>query len=447
MYYLQYDNDILQKINVYIVDSIYLWITYTQVNSMEQQTQTEVRKQRGMEIAKTSRITRTDKGHWKVPSQSGVGFYIVESNGFEAKCSCPDHETRKCKCKHLWAVELIVTKQIDQEGNVILTKTIRKTYAQDWKNYNMAQEKEKELFMKMLSDLTGKIRQPTYSFGRPNNALSDSVFSMVFKVYSTFSGRRFATDMKDAQEKGFVEKKIPRSSMFDCFNKEEVTPLLSQMVTITSLPLKSVEKDFAIDSTGFGTSNFQRWYSFKHGKEINSRRWVKCHFITGTKTNIIPSVKITSEFDNDSPELKALVENTAKHFSMEEVSADKAYLSHENLEVIKENGASPFIPFKSNSQPNGNGMLWKKLYYFFQLHNDEFLQHYHKRSNAETSVQMIKAKFGDAVRSKTWTAQINEVLCKVICHNLCCVIMEMHTLGINPNFDRNVLEVSEKSAF
>ncbi|MBN1175782.1 SWIM zinc finger family protein, partial [Candidatus Woesearchaeota archaeon] len=77
--------------------------------------QLEVRKQRGYNIAKTSRIVKTEKG-WKVPSQSGEGFYMVVSNGIEAKCSCPDCELRKCKCKHIWAVELIVTKQIDQEG-------------------------------------------------------------------------------------------------------------------------------------------------------------------------------------------------------------------------------------------------------------------------------------------------------------------------------------------
>src|SRR3989338_3277673 len=150
---------------------------------------------------------------------------------------------------------------------------------------------------------------------------------MVFKVYSTFSGRRFATDMKEAKEKGLVEKKIPRSSMFDCFNKKEVTSLLAQIVTITSLPLRTIETKFAIDSTGFGTSNFQRWYSFKHGKEISSRRWVKCHFMTGVKTNTITSVLITSEFDNDSPELKALVNETAENFDMQEGAGDKAYLS------------------------------------------------------------------------------------------------------------------------
>ncbi len=47
---------------------------------------------------------------------------------------------------------------------------------------------------------------------------------------------------------------------------------------------------------------------------------------------------------------------------------------------------------------------------------------------------MIKAKFGNNVRSKTWTAQVNEVLLKILCHNICVVIQEMYELGIEPNF-------------
>ena len=69
------------------------------------------------------------------------------------------------------------------------------------------------------------------------------------------------------------------------------------------------------------------------------------------------------------------------------------------------------------------------------LNNEEFIEHYHKRSNAEATIHMIKSKFGDSVRSKTWTAQINEVLCKIICHNICVVIQEMHELEINPEFN------------
>ncbi len=394
----------------------------------------EVRKQRGLQIAKTSRIVRTEKGYWKVPSQSGSGYYLIKSVKGEVKCNCPDYETRRCKCKHIWAIELIVTQQVDNEGNITITQTKRITYAQDWKSYNLAQTKEKEYFMKLLADITNRINNQTYTFGRPENNLGDTIYSMIFKVYSTFSSRRFTTDMKIAKSQGKIESITPRSSMSDYFNKEDITPILANMVTLTALPLKEVEKDFAIDSTGFGTSNFQRWFSFKHGKEICSRKWVKCHFVCGVRTNIIPRVKITSEFDNDCPQLSELYNNTKEYFNMEELSGDKAYLSIKNLELIENNGTRALIPFKSNNTPNKKGAVWKKLYHFFALHNEEFLQSYHKRSNAESTVMMIKSKFGDAVRSKNWTAQVNEVLCKVICHNICCVIMESFCLGIKPDF-------------
>ena len=408
---------------------------------MENETQQDRRRQKGLQIAKSSRIVRTKKG-WKVPSQSGKGHYLVVSKGGGSVCNCPGHEERRDKCKHIWAVELVVTQEVDNEGNVIITKTIRKTYKQDWKNYNLAQTREKDLFMKFLKDITSKIPNPTYNFGRPTNSLSDTIYSMIFKVYSTFSGRRFSTDMEIARDKGFVEKRIPYNSMFDYFKKKELTPILSELVTLTSLPLKNIEKDFTVDSSGFGTSNFQRWFSFKHGRELSSRKWVKCHFMSGAKTNIITSVKITSEFDNDCPQFPELFNKTAENFDMNEISGDKAYLSKSNLELVESNNTKAFIPFKTNSQPSRNGPVWKKLYHYFMFNHEEFLESYHKRSNAESTVYMIKSKFGDSVRSKTWTAQVNEVLCKVICHNLSCVIMEMFTLGIAPNFSAREVELN-----
>jgi len=46
-----------------------------------------------------------------------------------------------------------------------------------------------------------------------------------------------------------------------------------------------------------------------------------------------------------------------------------------------------------------------------------------------------QSKFGQRLRSRTLTAQINEALCKVLCHNLCCVIQSVHELGIETNFE------------
>jgi hypothetical protein len=52
----------------------------------------------------------------------------------------------------------------------------------------------------------------------------------------------------------------------------------------------------------------------------------------------------------------------------------------------------------------------------------------------ETTFSMIKSKFGERLRCKTETAQINEALCKVLCHNLCVVIQSMYELGVEPDF-------------
>ena len=77
------------------------------------------------------------------------------------------------------------------------------------------------------------------------------------------------------------------------------------------------------------------------------------------------------------------------------------------------------------------------MYHYFQLNNEDFLEHYHKRSNVESTVHMVKSKFGNFVRSKDWTAQVNEVLCKIICHNIACIIHEMHELGAEADFSKN----------
>ena len=78
--------------------------------------------------------------------------------------------------------------------------------------------------------------------------------------------------------------------------------------------------------------------------------------------------------------------------------------------------------------------LWSKMFHYYNFNRTEFLDHYHKRSNVETTFSMIKAKFGGSVRSKTTAAQVNEVLMKIVCHNICVLIQSMYELGITPLF-------------
>jgi transposase len=236
------------------------------------------REQRGVSIAAMARIEKRDKG-WSVPSQSGNGRYTVTMDGAAPHCTCPDHEIRGCKCKHIFAVECVI--------------------------------------------------------------------------------KRETTDNGDGS--------------------------------------------------------------------------VKAHFMCGVKTNVVTAVEIHGRNSQDSPILPALLETTARNFSVSEVSADKGYSSINNADVVASYGATPFIAYKAGHTGKGGG-VWEKMFHFFSYQRDTYLAHYHKRSNVESTVNMIKAKFSDHVRSKTDLAMKNEVLCKVLCHNICCLIHAMYELGISPLF-------------
>ena len=388
------------------------------------------RKERGAEIAKTSIITKTSDG-WTVPSQSGNGKYDVKLEGFDPVCSCPDYVKRKVRCKHIFAVEMTLKKEVDSSGNMKVTQTMKVTYAQDWHNYDYCQTNEKLLFLKLLDDLCYGIEEPEYKFGRPKISKQEMIFLSALKVYSTFSLRRFMSDASIAQEKGYITKKPCYASIGHFMQDEELTPLLYKLIEVSALPLSAIETKFAIDSTGFSNCRFARYFSFRHQKDIRYQTWLKVHAVVGVKTNVITNVKITQKDASDIKEFKELIESTAKNFKIEEVSADKAYSSRENYEIVNELGGTAFIPFKKNATGKAKGsLLWKKMYHYFEFNKEEFLQHYHLRSNVESSFHMVKSKFRDSLRSKTVNAQTNEVLLKILCHNICCVMQEMKEINM-----------------
>ena len=74
------------------------------------------------------------------------------------------------------------------------------------------------------------------------------------------------------------------------------------------------------------------------------------------------------------------------------------------------------------------------MHIYFQLHKDEFLEHYHKRSNVESTFGAIKKKFGESVKSKNRVAQENELLCKIIAYNITVLIHEMIQLNGTSDF-------------
>ena len=256
---------------------------------------------------------------------------------------------------------------------------------------------------------------------------------MTYKVYSMFSARRFSTDLVDAHRNGYLSRIIPGAKVPSFHADARFTPILKQLIAISALPLRTVEHDFAIDSTGFSSNKFERWYDHKYGITRLKSVWVKVHLACGVKTNIVTAVRILDKDAADCPQFVPPIQETKEGFTIGEVSADKAYASLENFEEIAGMGGTLFAAFRDGTT-GAIGGEFEKMFRYFQFRREDFLTHYHQRSNVESTISAVKRKFGDSVRSKTDTAMVNEVLCKILCYNLTCLIQEQEILGIAPIF-------------
>jgi transposase len=400
---------------------------------------------RALAIAATTML-QPKNGGWDVPSQTGNGSYRVSANA--DRCTCPDHETRAVRCKHILAVSFTMRRESQQGGTYQVTEeAVKVTYTQQWSAYNRAQCEEGDRFVSLLADLCSGVVQPPYKgTGRPPIPLADAVFSTVYKVYSRFSSRRFTSDLHGAYERGLIAHQPHFNSVNLYMRNPAVTPVLQELITLSALPLRTVETDFAIDSSGFSTSRFVRWFNKKYGREVDNREWIKLHLMCGVRTNVVTSAEVSGWSANDTNFFRPLVAAAAPHFQIAEVSADKAYLSHANVDAVANLGAVPFIPFKANTVAPTGDSAWARMYHVFAFDRETFLRHYHRRSNVETVFSMIKGKFGDSVLSKSDTGQMNEVLAKVLAHNICVVIGAIHELGIDARFGAGSAGAQEGAA-
>src|SRR5579863_5453888 len=205
----------------------------------------DVREERGKAIAAMGAVKKAkDNLIYYVTAQSKPGSYKVDLTGQEPTCSCPDFELRTKPCKHVFAVAYTVVQQQNSDGSTTVTEEVtvtvakRKTYSQVWPAYNRAQTTEQDTFQLLLNELCAGIQEPAPKFGRPPLPLRDMIFSSTFKIYSTFSGRRFMSDLRESKERGYIGTTPHYNSIFRYLESDALTPILSDLVIQSSLPLK-----------------------------------------------------------------------------------------------------------------------------------------------------------------------------------------------------------------
>lgn len=306
-----------------------------------------------------------------------------------------------------------------------------KPTSQDWPAYNGAQMQEKLIFLDILKELCDfvPIDDQKHSVGRPHARLSEMVFSCVLKVYEQLSSRRVNSDLEIARKMGYLNHAPHFNTVLKYFNDPQLVPILTNLIQLSALPLKDFETTFAVDASGLSSAFYSRWldhrFGYSGGKKVKIRDWLKIHLICGVKSNIVTHITVTDGYSQESPIFPELVQKTAENFKVKEVCADRGYSGRKNVQSVLDVGAFPYIPFKRSSTGKARGsMAWRKLYLYFQLHKEEFMQHYHARSNAESTFSMLKRKFQGKLMLKNEIGQINEALAKVLCHNITVLIHE-----------------------
>src|SRR5712692_4332133 len=152
-------------------------------------------------------------------------------------------------------------------------------------------------------------------------------------------------------------------------------PVLDGLITLSAQPLRAVESDFAVDATGFSTSRFERWFDQEYGREPSRRMVLKAHAMTGTRTkrhHRRPCRRRRLGLGADAPPLRP---------------------------------APTGLPRRLPPA---------------QQRRDHLL-------DVEGHVRRL-------VEAKSAQGQVNEVLTKVLDHNICVAVSAMHALGIEPNF-------------
>ncbi|MBT4174853.1 transposase [archaeon] len=314
----------------------------------------------------------------------------------------------------------------------------RKQYPQKWNKYDEAKTNEDQLFKRILIELLEKAienQQPTR--GRRPIDKRTRIFCMCMKVYYRSDLRKCTSLLKEWKRLNYIDKAPCFKSIDNFFNDESMSDVLDDLILITALPLAKFEDTCGMDGTGFSLSRFDRWNNYKWGRHKGKQRvWRKAHLFAGCKSNIIIGVEVTEKNVPDIKMVEQVIGQKPLFFEMQNFVADKAYSSRRVLGFIKELNMAPYIPFKKNVSSKSKGYtIWNKMFKLFKEKPQEFMPIYNARSNLESSIHMVKQRFGDNLNTKKLKANVNEIKIKVLCHNICCLIVELFERRISIDFE------------
>ena len=181
----------------------------------------------------------------------------------------------------------------------------------------------------------------------------------------------------------------------------------------------------SVDSTGVGTKLFDRWLSHPTDR---SKDFVKLHAAIDDR-GAARAIAITDGATNDSIVFPYLINDIDANLGV--VRADAGYLSKDNVQLIEDLGAVPFIKPKSCSKMLSCGRpAWRHMIFRYRKGPELFLKEYNQQRRAEAFFSKLKRRFGP-VKSRNGTMRRKEVWMKILTLNILVVADEQAEEELN----------------
>lgn len=273
----------------------------------------------------------------------------------------------------------------------------------DWGAYTDAQINELNDVMILIRDTVDAVPdQPALRHGGRGRAkeydAKDLAKTLLVQQHFAISNRAAEGYARFLKEKLRLDRVPHYKAIERAYEDARVRHVLDEVFALTQLPEQDHIEGYTLDGSGLPRDVKGNWERDKSTKDAKKERFDgSVAMLTVPHMIVTAHVKRIVGFENESPTLKPLIETTVAHHGRLDgfVTADAAFLSRANCDLIEKAGATPRIFPKRNATLNpGGSKAWRAMLDHFLDHTQDFLHEYHPRSLSEAHWSRDKTRHG-----------------------------------------------------
>jgi transposase len=285
---------------------------------------------------------------------------------------------------------------------------------------------------------------------RPQIDASLMFFSTGLKVYEGKTNRAMIDCLSRLFGDGWwADNGFHYNRFSDYLNSLQTTAQLNWANAEVCSPLIPFVEEVMLDGTGISVTTHGSYRADRYGFLSDTARYLRLNLVMDRRFGIFPVALVTPEKGEKTGELSQapllLARLKALGYTAKYVFGDLLYSTEPMHEAILAFGAEPVIPFKTIYTPARlpTSDLMRRFYKQFLADPEAFRARYRYRVLIEAEISALKRRFSENIRSREPIARVNEILFKVLCHNICCIIHAAteHGLDLSVMLRADPLEV------